>query len=62
MERILMDVKETCEYLNLCETKVRKIANNPQADFVIRSGSKILFHKELLDQYLKRCAKYHIPI
>ncbi len=62
MEKILMNVKETCKYLNMCETKVRKIANDPKNDFVIRSGAKILFHKKKLDQYLEKCAKYHIPI
>jgi len=62
LQKILMNVKETCTYLNLCESKVRKMANNPKCDFVVRSGAKILFHKELLDKYIERCAKYHIPI
>ena len=62
MEKILMDVKEVCEYLNICETNVRKMAKNPNNKFIIRSGSKILFHKRLLDEHIERCAKYGIKI
>ena len=57
-----MNLKEFCEYLGIGQTKAREIVNRSDNKFVVRLGNKIFIHKELLDEYLNRCAKYSLPL
>lgn len=62
MEKILMTIKEVCEYTGLGETKVREILKRNDSTFTIRIGNRLYANKKLLDDYLLKCAKYHIKI
>lgn len=57
MEKILLSLKEVCEYTGWGMTKTREIVKNPANKFTIREGNKIFVHKKLFDEYLLSCAK-----
>lgn len=62
MEKVLLNLKEVCEYLGLGETKAREILKRPNSTFTIRIGNRLYANKRLLDEHLERCAKYQIRI
>lgn len=62
MEKILMSLKEVCEYTGWGETKVREILKRPSSNFTIILGNRLYVNKRLFDEYLEKCARYHIPI
>lgn len=62
MDKSLLSLKEVCEYTGWGQTKVRELLNSPTSTFTIRLGNRLYVHKELFDDYLKRCAKYQIPL
>lgn len=62
MERILMNLKEVCEYTGWGETKVREILKRPSSTFTVMLGNRLYVNKKLFDDYLNRCAKYHISV
>lgn len=62
VEKVLMTVKEVCEYTGIGETKVREILKRPTSTFTVRIGNRLYVNKELFDEHLKKCAKYQIPI
>lgn len=62
MEKVLMTIKEVCEYTGWGETKVRAILKRPDSTFTIRMGNRLYADKRLFDEYLARCAKYQIHI
>lgn len=47
-----LDLKETCEYLNLGMTSVRKLVRNPKCRFAFRIGAKWLVDKKKLDKWI----------
>ena len=56
-EKILLTVKELCDYLGLGETKVREILHDPSNNFTVRIGYRIYAHKRRLDQWLDLLAE-----
>ena len=62
MDKALMNLKEVCEYTGGGETKVREILKRPTSTFTIILGNRLYVNKKLFEDYLNRCAKYHIPI
>ena len=44
------------------EKKIRQLLNNPKSTFTIRNGNRLYAHKELFEEYLKKCAKYQLTI
>ena len=62
MEKVLMSVKEVCEYTGWGETKIREILKRPTSSFTIRLGNRLYVDKKLFDEYLTKCAKYQIKI
>lgn len=61
-EKVLLNIKQLCEYTGWGQTKVRSILNNPNSNFTIRLGNRLYAHKELFDEYLIKCAKYQIGL
>lgn len=51
-EKILLNVKETAEYLNLGKTKTRQLMKENEKIFVVRIGNRNYAHKMLLDKWL----------
>lgn len=62
MEKVLMSLKEVCEYTGWGKTKTREILKSPNSDFTIICGNRLYVDKKRFDKYLEKCAKYHIPI
>lgn len=62
MDKALMNLKEVCEYTGWGETKVREILKRPTSTFTVILGNRLYVNKKLFEDYLNRCAKYHIPI
>lgn len=62
MEKVLMSLKEVCEYTGWGKTKVREILKRPTSTFTVTLGNRLYVNKKLFDEYLDRCAKYNIKI
>ena len=58
MEKVLLSIKEVCEYTGWGMTKTREILNRPESRFTVRVGNRLYVNKELFDEYLVKCAKY----
>lgn len=50
-EKILLNVEETAEYLNLGKTKTRQLMKENEKIFVVRIGNRNYAHKMLLDKW-----------
>lgn len=62
MDKVLLNIKEVCEYTGWSMTKTREILKRPESKFTVRVGNRLYVNKELFDEYLVKCAKYHIDI
>lgn len=62
MEKILMSLKEVCEYTGWGDSKVRRLLKKPSSTFTIRLGNRLYVDKRKFDAYLDRCEKFHIPV
>ena len=62
IEKVLLTVPEIMEYTGFGEKKIRGLLNDPHSTFTIRNGNKLYAHKELLNDYLKKCAKYQLTV
>lgn len=62
MEKTLLNIDEFCAYLGIGKTKAREILKRPDSSFTIRIGNRLYANKNLLDEYLAKCAKYQIKI
>lgn len=51
-EKVLLNVEETAEYLNLGKTKTRQLMKENEKIFVVRIGNRNYAHKMLLDKWL----------
>lgn len=56
MEKILLNLKEFCEYLGIGETKGRELLRNPNNKFALRIGNRLYAHKTKLDSCLNNLA------
>ena len=57
MEKVLLNIKEVCEYTGWGMTKTREILKRPESKFTVRVGNRLYVNKELFDDYLVKCAK-----
>lgn len=62
MEKILMNVKEVCEYTGWGETKIREILKREDSAFTIKMGNRLYVNKKMFDDYLNKCARYKMSI
>ena len=61
-EKVLLTVKQLCDYTGWGETKTREILKRADSPFTIRMGNRLYANKKLFDEYLDNCAKYQIGI
>lgn len=59
-EKNLMTFDEFCEYIGIGKTKAREVISSPCCKFVVRIGRRVFIHKELLDEELKKNAKFQL--
>lgn len=62
MEKRLLTIKEVCEYTGWGQTKVREILKRPDSNFAMKCGNRWYAHKELLDDWLTKNAKYRLSV
>ena len=51
-DKVLLSVKETCEYLGIGQIKCRELLSDPKNGFTVRIGNRLYAHKKLLDEWL----------
>lgn len=54
MEKALLNIEETCEYLNIGKTKCREFLKEHEHEFVIKIGNRKYVNKALLDKWIAR--------
>lgn len=54
----LLTFEEFLDYMKIGRTTGRRLTNDPMCRYVVRIGRKVMIHKDLLDEELKRAAKY----
>lgn len=59
-EKMLLTVSEFAQYLGIGKTKAKEIIHNPTCKFVVRVGRRVFVHKELLNEELKKNAKFQL--
>lgn len=58
--KLLLTVDEFAQYLGIGKTKAREIIQNPTCKFVVRVGRRVFIHKEILNEELKKNAKFQL--
>jgi len=53
-EKPSLSLKEAAQYTGIGINKLRQISNEKDCDFVFWVGTKRMFKRELLDEYLKK--------
>ena len=60
--KVLLSVKDIMDMTGLGEKKVRQMLKSPSSNFTIRNGNRLYAHKELFEDYIKKCAKYQLTL
>lgn len=60
--KMLLTIKDIMEMTGLGEKKVRQMLKSPTSTFTIRNGNRLYAHKELFEDYVKKCAKYQLTL
>lgn len=60
--KLLLTIPELMEYTGFGEKKIRQLLNSPKSTFTVRNGNKLYAHKELFEDFLKKCAKYQLTL
>lgn len=53
MNKALLSIRETCEYLGIGKTKCRELLRSPESTFTVRIGNRYYAHKGKLDKWLE---------
>lgn len=61
-DKLLLTIPEIMEYTGFGEKKVRELLNSPTSTYTVRNGTKLYAHKELFEDFLKKCAKNQLTI
>ena len=60
--KMLLTIPDIMEMTGLGENKVRKILKSPTSNFTVRNGNRLFAHKKLFEDYLEKCAKFHLTL
>ena len=60
--KMLLSIKDIMEMTGLGEKKVRQILKSPTSTFTIRNGNRLYAHKKLFEDYVEKCAKFHLTL
>lgn len=60
--KMLLSIKDIMEMTGLGEKKVRQMLKSPTSTFTVRNGNRLYAHKELLKDYIEKCAKFHLTL
>ena len=62
MDKALLSLNEVCDYTGWGKTKAREILKRKDSKSTVRLGNRLYVNKKLFDEYLERCARFHIAI
>ena len=51
-DKYLLTIEETAQYTNIGTKRIRELCHNPDCDFIVRAGVKILINRKKFEQYL----------
>lgn len=51
-EKVLLNVKELCEYLGIGDSKARELLHMPKNGFTVKIGNRLYANKKNLDNWL----------
>lgn len=60
--KMLLSIKDIMEMTGLGEKKVRQLLKSPTSTFTIRNGNRLYAHKKLFEDYVEKCAKFHLTL
>lgn len=60
--KILLSVKDIMNITGIGEKKVRQMLNDPTSTFTVRNGNRLYAHKDMFEEYIKKCAKYQLTL
>ena len=60
--KMLLSVKDIMEMTGLGEKKVRQMLKSPTSTFTISNGNRLYAHRDLFNDYMKKCAKFHLTL
>lgn len=60
--KVLLSLDDVCEITGWGKTKAREILKRKDSNFTIKFGNRLMAHKDLFLEHLKKCAKYQIDI
>lgn len=52
IDKMLLNLKEVCDYLGIGQTKARELLKNNRNGFTVRIGNRLYAHKGKLDRWL----------
>lgn len=56
-EKYMLTLREAAEYFHIGEKKMRQIVDdNPDANFVLENGNRIMIKRKLFEEYLDRAS------
>ena len=61
-DKMLLTIKDVMELTGLGEKKVRQMLKSPTSTFTIRNGNRLYAHKKLFEDYMEKCAKFHLTL
>ena len=60
--KMLLSIKDIMEMTGLGEKKVRQMLKSPTSTFTIRNGNRLYAHRELFEDYMEKCANFHLTL
>ena len=60
--KLLLSIKDIMEMTGLGEKKVRQMLKSPKSTFTIRNGNRLYAHRDLFEDYMEKCAKFHLTL
>lgn len=60
--KMLLSIKDIMEMTGLGEKKIRQMLKSPTSTFTIRNGNRLYAHRGLFEDYMERCAKFHLTL
>jgi len=60
--KMLLSIKDIMEMTGLGEKKIRQMLKSPTSTFTIRNGNRLYAHRELFEDYMEKCAKFHLTL
>ena len=56
-EKYILTIEEAAQYFRIGENKLRRLlSENPDSDYIIYNGNRLLIKRGLFEKYIDQCA------